>query len=132
MNEVYTITELAREFEVTSRTIRFYEDKGLIAPERRGTTRLFSPRDRTRLRLILRGKRLGLTLAEIAEIVDMYDAEPGEKGQLELLIARIGERRAQLEQQTRDIDAILADLDGVEARCVERLEALAGAKRRRA
>ena len=132
MNEVYTITELAREFEVTSRTIRFYEDKGLIAPERRGTTRLFSPRDRIRLRLILRGKRLGLTLAEIAEIVDMYDAKPGEKGQLELLIAKIGERRAQLEQQKRDIDATLADLGGVEARCVDRLEALAGGKRRQA
>ena len=132
MTETFTITELAREFEVTSRTIRFYEDKGLIAPERRGTARLFNPRDRTRLRLILRGKRLGLTLAEIAEIVDMYDAEPGEKGQLELLIARIGERRARLEQQKRDIDATLADLDGVKARCVKRLQALAGAKRRRA
>ena len=132
MTETFTITELAREFEVTSRTIRFYEAKGLIAPERRGTARLFSPRDRTRLRLILRGKRLGLTLAEIAEIVNMYDAEPGEKGQLELLIARIGERRAQLGQQKRDIDATLADLDGVKARCVKRLQALAGAKRRRA
>jgi DNA-binding transcriptional MerR regulator len=130
MKETYSISDLAREFGVTTRTIRFYEDKGLIAPRRRGTTRLFGPRDRTRLRLILRGKRLGFTLAEIAEIVDMYDAEPGEVGQLELLIEKIGERRARLERQRRDIAETLAELDRVEQRCRERLRSLTRRRRR--
>ncbi len=126
MSEIYTITDLAREFGITTRTIRFYEAKGLLSPRRRGTTRLFRGRDRTRLRLILRGKRLGFSLAEIAEIIDMYDAEPGERGQLELLIRKIAERRRRLQRQQRDIAATLADLERVEARCRRRLAALAG------
>ena len=124
MKAVYSISDLASEFDITTRTIRFYEDQGLIEPLRQGTRRLFRPRDRTRLKLILRGKRLGFSLAEIAEIVDMYDAAPGEAGQLRLLISKISDRRAHLRQQLQDIEATLSDLDAVEARCVERMSAL--------
>ena len=114
MKEFYTISDLAKEFDVTTRTIRFYEDQNLISPLREGTRRLFRARDRTRLKLILRGKRLGFTLAEISEIVDMYDAAPGEVGQLRLLISKIEGRRAQLQQQMQDIEATLSDLSEVE------------------
>ena len=110
MKEFYTISDLAKEFDVTTRTIRFYEDQNLISPLREGTRRLFRARDRTRLKLILRGKRLGFTLAEISEIVVMYDAAPGEVGQLRLLISKIDGRRAQLQQQMQDIEATLSDL----------------------
>jgi len=127
----YAIGDLAREFAVTTRTIRFYEDEGLLAPERRGQARIYHARDRVRLRLILRGKRLGFSLAEIREILDMYESEPGEAGQLRHLIDRIAERRAVLRRQRADIDQTLADMAAIEARCAERLAALApGAKRR--
>lgn len=116
-NRTWSIAELASEYDVTLRTIRFYEDKGLISPERRGTTRVYHPRDQVRLGLILRGKRLGFTLDEIATIVDMYDAEPGEEGQLIYLLDQITRRRADLEQRRRDIDETLAELSTVEARC---------------
>ncbi len=124
MKAAYSISDLAAEFDVTTRTIRFYEDQGLIAPLRQGTRRLFRPRDRTRLKLILRGKRLGFSLAEILEIVDMYDAAPGESGQLRLLMSKISDRRAYLRQQLQDIEATLSDLNAVEARCVKRMSAL--------
>ena len=127
MREFFTISDLAKEFDVTTRTIRFYEDQNLISPLRKGTRRLFRARDRTRLKLILRGKRLGFTLAEISEIVDMYDAAPGEVGQLRLLISKIESRRAQLQQQMQDIEATLSDLSEVENRCRDRLSALGGA-----
>ena len=127
MKEFCTISDLAKEFDVTTRTIRFYEDQNLISPLRKGTRRLFRARDRTRLKLILRGKRLGFTLAEISEIVDMYDAAPGEVGQLRLLISKIEGRRAQLQQQMQDIEATLSDLSEVENRCRDRLSALGGA-----
>jgi DNA-binding transcriptional MerR regulator len=126
----YSITDLAREFDVTSRTIRFYEDEGLIAPARRGQTRIFSARDRVRLKLILRGKRLGFSLEEIREIIDLYDAEPGEEGQLRHFLAKIGERRAALEQQRADIAETLGELAEVEERCLEQLKSF-GPKRRR-
>jgi DNA-binding transcriptional MerR regulator len=113
----WTIAELAADFGVTLRTIRFYEDRGLITPERRGQQRVFGPRERVRLELILRGKRLGFSLDEIAKIVDMYDAEPGEVGQLRYLLEQIARRRAELEQRRRDIEQTLAELDEVEARC---------------
>src|SRR5262245_9197999 len=120
----WSIAELADEFGVTLRTIRHYEDVGLITPERRGTTRIFYVRDRVRLALILRGKRLGFSLDEIATIVNMYDAEPGEAGQLTYLIDQISVRRTDLEQRRRDIDLTLADLDQVEQRCREDLARL--------
>lgn len=123
-NRTWSIAELANEYDVTLRTIRFYEDKGLISPERRGTTRVYHPRDRVRLGLILRGKRLGFTLDEIATIVDMYDAEPGEEGQLVYLLEQIERRRDELEQRRRDIDETLAELADVETRCRADLSAL--------
>ncbi|HSE77353.1 MAG TPA: MerR family DNA-binding transcriptional regulator [Alphaproteobacteria bacterium] len=124
----YSIADLAQEFEVTTRTIRFYEDEGLIAPARKGQRRVFSPRDRVRLRLILRGKRLGFSLGEIREIIDLYDAAPGEAGQLRHFLGKIKERRAALERQRADIAETLAELAQVEARCIEQLAGLAGRK----
>lgn len=124
MAETYGIAELAREFGVTARTIRHYEDEGLIAPSRDGQRRVYRPRDRTRLRLILRGRRLGFTLAEVREIVDLYDAAPGEAGQLELLLAKIGGRRSELEAKRADIEAALDDLETVARNCRKRLRGL--------
>ena len=92
-DRTWSIGELAAEFDTTLRTIRFYEDRGLLTPERHGTARIFHDRDRVRLQLILRGKRLGFTLDEIAHVIDMYDETPGERGQLEFLIADIDQRR---------------------------------------
>ncbi len=123
----YSISDLAAEFDVTPRTLRWYESEGMLSPERRGTRRVYTGRDRTRLRLILRGKRIGFTLAEIREIIDMYDAEPGERGQLQLLVDRIAGRRRQLEQRRHDIERTLVELDGVEARAKQRLSELASA-----
>ena len=120
----YTIADLAREFDVTTRTLRFYEAEGLIAPARRGQRRIFSPRDRVRLRLILRGKRLGFSLGEIREIIDLYDKAPGEAGQLRFFIAKIRDRRAALERQRADIADALHELGEVEARCVAQLKQL--------
>ena len=123
--QTWSITDLASEYDVTLRTIRHYEDLGLIAPERRGTSRVFHPRDRVRLALILRGKRLGFSLDEIATIVNMYDAEPGEAGQLRYLLDQIARRREELEQRRRDIEETLAELAEVEQRCQQDLSALA-------
>ena len=120
----WSIAELAAAYGVTLRTIRFYEDKGLLTPERRGTARVYHPRDKVRLGLILRGKRLGFSLDEIATIVDMYDAEPGEEGQLVYLLDQIVSRRAELEQRRRDIDETLLELAEVERRCQADLKAL--------
>ena len=122
--QTWSIAELAAEYDVTLRTIRFYEDRGLLTPERRGTVRVYHSRDKVRLGLILRGKRLGFSLDEIATIVDMYDAEPGEAGQLEYLLAQITHRRADLEQRRRDIDETLQELAEVERRCQADLESL--------
>ena len=123
-SETWSIAELAAEYDVTLRTIRFYEDRGLLSPERRGTVRVYHPRDKVRLGLILRGKRLGFSLDEIAKIVDMYDAEPGEEGQLVYLLDQITHRRSELEQRRRDIEETLADLSEVETRCRTDLSAL--------
>lgn len=124
MAQSYSIRELAREFGVTARTLRFYEDKGLLSPARDGQTRRYSDRDRTRLRLALRGKRLGFTLEECKEIIDMYDSPEG-KGQRQLfrLCAKIREHRAELLAKLRDIEATLRAMDEVEARCLQELEA---------
>ncbi|MFI6828175.1 MULTISPECIES: MerR family DNA-binding transcriptional regulator [unclassified Kribbella] len=124
--QTWSIAELAAEYDVTLRTIRFYEDRGLLTPERRGTVRVYHSRDKVRLGLILRGKRLGFSLDEIATIVDMYDAEPGEEGQLVYLLDQITHRRADLEQRRRDIDETLHELAEVEARCQSDLTSLRG------
>ncbi|WP_078082667.1 MerR family transcriptional regulator [Microbulbifer mangrovi] len=114
--ESYSISELAQEFGITTRTIRFYEDKGLISPERRGQTRVYTPEDRVRLKLILRGKRLGFSLDESREIIDMYDPAHGNVDQLNRLLDRIDAKRQQLRQQQRDIEKMLAQLDDATAR----------------
>jgi DNA-binding transcriptional MerR regulator len=122
--QTWTITELADEFGITLRAIRHYEDVGLISPERRGTSRVFHARDRIRLQLILRGRRLGFSLPEIRTIVNMYDEQPGESGQLHYLLEQIAVRRTELERLRRDIDETMVELDRVEARCHEDLAAL--------
>lgn len=124
MREFYTITELTREFQVTTRTLRYYEAEDLIHPIRRGRQRLYPARERTRLMLILRGKRLGLSLAQIREIVEMYRKPPGEAGQLRLLLTRIEERREELRQKQRDIMETLGELEEVETVCQSRLAEL--------
>ena len=124
MSRTWTIGELAAEFDTTLRTIRFYEDRGLLTPERSGQTRIFHDRDRVRLQLILRGKRLGFTLEEIAHVLGMYDETPGERGQLEFLIADIDKRRRMLLEKRRDLDEALAELAGLEERCRSDLAAL--------
>jgi DNA-binding transcriptional MerR regulator len=113
----YTIRDLASEFGVTTRTIRFYEEKGYLSPSREGTRRIYSPPDRTSLRLILRGKRLGLTLNETADMIKMYGSPSGNRQQLETFIVRIGEKRAELEHKRRDLEVILHDLKSVEDKC---------------
>lgn len=115
MTDTYGIAELAREFNVTTRTIRFYEDKGLLSPERLGQRRVYSSRDRVRLRLIMRGKRLGFALDEIREMIDLYDIDPSEVAQLKLFLAKIRERQAVLSLQQSDIAAIVKELNKLES-----------------
>jgi DNA-binding transcriptional MerR regulator len=121
----WSIAQVAEEFGVTHRTVRHYEDLGLISPERRGTTRVYHRRDRTRLGLILRGKRLGFPLEEIRTIIDLYDVPRGRRSQLEYVLGQIDERRADLEQRRRDIDAALSELTEFERRCRSDLDRLA-------
>ncbi|MFA7431610.1 MAG: MerR family DNA-binding transcriptional regulator [Rhodospirillaceae bacterium] len=113
----YGISELAQEFAITARAIRFYEDKGLITPLRDGQRRVYSGRDRVRLMLILRGKRLGFSLREIQEILDLYHAERGEVGQLRYFLQKMQDRRDSLMRQREDIDLTLQELDRLEADC---------------
>lgn len=116
MAETFGIADLAREFGVTTRTIRFYEDQGLIAPARRGQRRVYGARDRVRLRLIMRGKRLGFSLEDIRAMIDLYDVDPTETQQLRLFVDKIRERKAVLQAQQTDIAEALRELDGFEAR----------------
>jgi DNA-binding transcriptional MerR regulator len=118
----YSISDLAHEFALTTRAIRFYEDQRMIAPERRGTARVYRDRERVRLKLILRGKRLGFSLTEIRELLDLYEVARNERAQLAKFIDMLGERRARLLQQKEDIDAVLAEIDGVERDCRRRLK----------
>src|SRR5919109_267282 len=111
MSNTYTISDLAREFGVTTRTIRFYEDQGLISPKREGSSRVFSGRDRVRLKLALRGKRLGFSLAEIRELFELYDVSRDERRQLEEFLTKLERRRARLEQQREDIAVMLNEID---------------------
>ena len=118
----YTISELAREFALTTRAIRFYEDEGLIAPGRQGRARVYGERERVQLQLVLRGKRLGLALAEIAELLDLYEIARNDRAQLANLLDLLADRRGRLLQQKEDIDAVLAEIDGVERECRRRLK----------
>ena len=118
----YTITELAREFGLTTRAIRFYEDHGLIAPTRAGRNRVYGNRDKVRLKLTLRGKRLGLSLSEIRELIDMYDAAKDEHAQVERLQQVLQKRRSILEQQREDIEVVLGEIAAFEQQCRDFLE----------
>src|SRR5215472_7254415 len=109
-NRTFTIRQLTKEFNVTARTLRFYEDEGLIAPARRGQTRIYSSRDRARITLILRGRRVGFTLAEIGEILDLYDAGDGGASQLAYAQRKFAERIETLERQKADVEESLAEL----------------------
>lgn len=126
-----TINALAAELGLTPRAIRFYEAKGLLAPgragDRDGANRVFTRRDRARLLLILRGKRLGFSLAEIGEYLDLYDADPSRREQVRLLLGKVGERIATLEAQRRDLDQALAELHDIEDQCRAALATQAGA-----
>ena len=125
MNTIsYSISELSKTFDVTPRAIRFYEDQGLLSPVREGTRRVYQEKDRVRLRLILRGKRLGFPLSEIKEIFDLYDNEMGEETQLKYLIQKIQERRVRLEQQRDDIEVVLTEMQDVEKRATAALDEL--------
>ena len=119
--QTYSIGELAREFDVTTRTIRFYEDQNLVNPARRGQTRVYSPADRVTLKLILRGKRLGFSLAESRELIQMYQPSGDNRNQLLALQDKIQQRRDQLNQQLRDIQALPQELDDADQRCDDAL-----------
>jgi len=117
----YSISDLAQEFALTTRAIRFYEDEGLLAPRRHGQTRVYGERERTRIKLILRGKRLGLALSEIRELFDIFAATGNERPQLVKFLQMLADRRAMLHQQREDIDAVLAEIALLERDCRRRL-----------
>jgi len=117
----FSISELAREFDITTRSIRFYEDQGLLNPAREGQTRIYSKQDRVRLKLTLRGKRLGFSLAEIRELFDLYDADKSSRTQLQTMLGLVEEKRETLQQQMEDIRMVLLELDAAEQRCQQAL-----------
>ena len=122
IKKTYSISELAKEFDVTTRSVRFYEDQGLLHPTRRGQTRIFSSKDRVRLKLILRGKRMGFSLSETKELFDLWDETlSGNEKQLLLMLDTLSRKRAQLEQQKNDIAMAEMEMDTAEARCREAL-----------
>lgn len=126
----YTITELAREFDITARAIRFYEDQGLLSPTREGAggrNRIYTTRDRTRLKLTLRGKRLGLTLSEIKSLVDMYESPKDTRAQMDRFLGVLAQHRATLEQQREDIKVALAEISAHEDQCQRMLADIGGA-----
>ena len=127
--ETYSIAALAREFDVTHRAIRFYEDEGLLSPGRDGTRRVYSKRDRVRLKLILRGKRLGFSLAEVREMLELYDSAPDERPQLAKFVAALTARREQLERQREEIDEVLGEIRSFERQSRKLLDASRGRKR---
>ena len=127
-NQTYTISELAKEFGITTRTMRFYEEKGLVSPRREGQKRLYSAADRVRIKLILRGKRIGMSLAESVEVIDMYDPEHNNADQLNSLIRAVQNRRKILEQQKQDIDEMLSGLQEVQTLCESALSIIQAPK----
>ncbi|OKY26239.1 MULTISPECIES: MerR family transcriptional regulator [Thalassotalea] len=120
-NATYSIGELAKEFDVTTRSIRFYEDQGLIHPTRKGQTRIYNQRDKVRLKLILRGKRLGFSLAETGRLFELYDADRSSATQLTTIMKLIAQKKSDLTQQLEDIQAVLVELDGLEENCKDAL-----------
>lgn len=122
LSETYTITDLAREFGITPRAIRHWETHGLVSPRRESGNRCYTKRDRTRLKLALRGKRLGLSLVEIKELIDMYDTAASESSQLQSVLEVLTRRRGALEQQRADIDAVLQEISRFETQCKTLIE----------
>ena len=120
----FSIGELAREFDITTRSIRFYEDQGLILPTRKGQTRIYNQRDRVRLKLILRGKRLGFSLAETGRLFELYDADKSSATQLNTIMDLIANKKNDLNQQLEDINAVLIELTGLENNCQDALAAI--------
>jgi DNA-binding transcriptional MerR regulator len=120
--DFFSVTELADELGITPRAIRFYETKGLIKPRRAGTTRVYTHRDRARMQLILRGKRLGFTLADIGEYLDLYDVDPSQDKQTQLLLEKIEKRVSELEQQREDLETTLLELDEMRQECIASIE----------
>ncbi|MCV5230604.1 DNA-binding transcriptional MerR regulator [Vibrio parahaemolyticus] len=123
----FKISELAKEFDITTRSIRFYEDLGLLTPERKGNTRIYNGRDRIRLKLILRGKRLGFSLADIKELFELYDTDQSTE-QLNYMIRLIEEKKAALQQQANDIQAVMMELNAAQLRCQNTLRSMNGEK----
>ncbi len=121
MEKIYSVTELARDLDITPRTIRFYEDQGLVAPQRAGATRVYTHRDRARMILILRGKRLGFSIKEIKEFLDLYVVDVTQTEQMQLLLTKVRERSRQLEEQRRALDQTLRELKDIEKLTVEAL-----------
>jgi DNA-binding transcriptional MerR regulator len=117
----YSISDLAKEFALTTRAIRFYEDEGLLSPRRHGRSRIYGERERVRIKLVLRGKRLGLSLSEIRELLDLYEATRSERPQLTKFLEVLAARRAMLKQQQEDIAIVLAEIDSLERQCRRRL-----------
>ncbi|MCQ9098718.1 MerR family transcriptional regulator [Vibrio parahaemolyticus] len=125
--DTFKISELAKEFDITTRSIRFYEDLGLLTPERKGNTRIYNGRDRIRLKLILRGKRLGFSLADIKELFELYDTDQSTE-QLNYMIRLIEEKKAALQQQANDIQAVMMELNAAQLRCQNTLRSMKGEK----
>ncbi len=122
--KTYSISELARELDVTTRTIRFYEEQGMLLPTRRGQERIYTAKDRVALKLILRGKRIGFSLAECKTLIELYDPQGDNRNQLEIMLGKIAERRLQLEQQLLDIEQMQLELDTAEERCRAALQGI--------
>ncbi|KFZ36562.1 MerR family transcriptional regulator [Shewanella mangrovi] len=121
----FSISELSKEFDITTRSIRFYEDQGLLKPKRRGQTRIYSMKDRVRLKLILRGKRLGFSLSETRTLFEMYDAEKGSTSQLNTMLQLIEDKKTALQQQMDDIKIVLMELSSAESQCRQALADIA-------
>jgi len=119
--DTYSIGDIAKEFDITTRSIRFYEDQGLVTPTRKGQTRIYNQRDRVRIKLILRGKRLGFSLAETGRLFDLYDADRSSASQLETIMKLISQKKNDLNQQLEDINAVLIELNQLEKNCLKTL-----------
>ncbi|SFC78675.1 MerR family transcriptional regulator [Pseudoalteromonas denitrificans] len=122
--ETFSISDLSKEFDITTRSIRFYEDQGLITPTRNGQTRIYTKRDKVRLKLILRGKRLGFTLAETGRLFELYDADKSSPNQLNIMLELIQDKKVHLTQQMDDIKVVLMELMTAEKRCRDTLKSL--------